>query len=265
MESARPNAVRVRGFAATDAWHQRTLSALQALHQGWWLGWLDNRDLDDLARRQYSRWPRYCDDAYTASGLQDWEAEAVRAHFPAGGALLVGAAGGGREVVALARSGYRIDAFDCVAPLVAYGREALRRLGVSARLELAAPGRVPDGLGRYAGVIVGWGGYMHIPGGNARIAFLRQLRQHVDTGAPLLVSFFTRPGPSRRLDWTHRIARTLRALRRSADAVEYGDTLDRIFDHRFTRGEVEQELSAAGFALVSYAETPYGHAVGHAV
>ncbi len=265
MTSDGGGAGRVRLFIRADEWQRRGVAALQALHQGGWLGWLDHRDLDDLARRQYARWPRYRDDTYNTSGLTRWEADVVRAHFPAEGALLVGAAGGGREALALARSGYRVDAFDCVEPLVAYARETLSRLGVPVRLELAPPGGVPEGLGRHVGAIVGWGGYMHIPGRGARIAFLRGLRRHVDAGAPLLVSFFTRAGPSRRLDWTLRIARTLRRLRRSPDVVEYGDTLDRTFDHLFTKDEIAQEMAAADFALVSYAETPYGHAVGRAL
>lgn len=265
MTSDGGGAGRVRLFIRADEWQRRGAAALQALHQGWWLGWLDHRDLDDLARRQYARWPRYRDDTYNTSGLTRWEADAVRAHFPAEGAILVAAAGGGREVVALARLGYRVEGFDCVEALVACGRETLMRFGVNARLELAPPGGIPEGLGHHVGAIVGWGGYMHIPGRGARIAFLRGLRRHVDAGAPLLVSFFTRTGPSRRLVWTQRIARALRRLRRSPDPVEYGDTLDRTFDHLFTEDEIAQEMKAADFALVSYAETPYGHAVGRAV
>ena len=88
--------------------------------------------------------------------------------------------------------------------------------------------------------------------------------KHVDAGAPLLVSFFTRGDDSRRLRLTYRIARILRRIRRSNDKVEIGDTLDGTFDHHFTRDEVEKELAAAGFELVVYSATPYGHAVARA-
>ena len=257
--------VRARAYAEVDATQRRILAALQVIHQGWWLGMLDSRHLDFLAGLQYPRWRQYSDDAYNASGLKGWEAAAVADHFPKVGALLVGAAGGGREVVALTRLGYRVDSFDCVEALVTYSRGALQRMGTTARVHLARPGQVPDGLDHYAGTIVGWGGYMHIPGRAHRIAFLQALRRHVDAGAPLLVSFFTRPGPSRRLDWVWRIARAMRWVRRSRDLVEYGDTLDGTFDHLFTRDEVEQEMAAAGYELVAYAEAPYGHAVGRAV
>jgi hypothetical protein len=52
---------------------------------------------------------------------------------------------------------------------------------------------------------------------------------------------------------------------RSPDPVEYGDTLDGTFDHLFTKDEISAEMCAAGFELVLYAESPYGHAVGRAV
>jgi hypothetical protein len=241
------------------------LAAVQSLHQGCWLGFLDYHHLNLLPALQYPRWHQYSDDAYNASGLLDWEARAIRDYFPASGSLLVAAAGGGRESDALVRLGYGVDAFDCVDALVEYSRGFLQRQETSARVYLSRPGEIPDDLGRYAGLIVGWGGYMHIPGCGNRIAFLRALRQQVDIGAPLLISFFTRSGPSRRLEWTYRIARTLRRLLRSPDAVEYGDTLDGTFDHLFTKDEVTAEMASAGFELVLYAESPYGHAVGRAV
>jgi hypothetical protein len=55
----------------------------------------------------------------------------------------------------------------------------------------------------------------------------------------------------------------LRRLRR-AERVEPGDVLVPNFTHWFTRREVEAELAAAGFSLVHFATSPYGHAVGRA-
>lgn len=265
-KSAGPSVrLRARAYAAAAVAHGRILAAMRVLHEGWWLGILADDDFDALAGIQYTRWPHYRDDDYNASGLKEWEARAIRDHFPGKGALLVGAAGGGREVVALARLGYRVDAFDCVEPLVEYCRCALARFGTVARVIGAPPGEVPAGLHHYDGLIVGWGGYMHIPGRARRVAFLQALRRHVDAGAPLLLSFFTRSESARGLLWTYRIARVLRRLRRSADTVEIGDTIDGTFDHHFTRKEVEGELTAGGFELVAHSESPYGHAVARAV
>ena len=53
-------------------------------------------------------------------GLFAWEREAL-AHpaFPRGGRLLLGGAGGGRELVALAAMGYTVDAFEPAGALLA--------------------------------------------------------------------------------------------------------------------------------------------------
>ena len=255
---------RVRVFAVADSAFRFTVSGLRALHQGFWLGALDHRDLDALAELQYSRWTQYRSDDHNLSGLRDWELAALTTYFPGHGSLLVAAAGGGREVFSLSGMGYDVDAFDCAAALVEHCREQLRRQGIEARVQRAAPSQVPGNLGRYAGIVIGWGGYMHIAGRSRRIAFLQALRQHADESAPLLLSFFTRGGASRQLEWTHRIARRVRALRFSPDEVELGDTLEGTFDHLFTEADLQSELSAGGFELVDYRESPYGHAVARA-
>ena len=255
---------RARAFAAADSVFRFAISGLRALHQGLWLGLLDHRALDSLAEFQYSHWDQYRSDDHNHSGLRDWELKALTTYFPGQGPLLVAAAGGGREVLALSGMGYEVDAFDCAAPLVEHCREQLRRQGITARVQRAAPSEVPGNLDRYTGIVIGWGGYMHIAGRSRRVAFLRSLREHVDERAPLLLSFFTRGGASRQLEWTHRIARRIRKLRRSPDEVELGDTLDGTFDHLFTETDLRLELSAGGFTLVDYRESPYGHAVARA-
>ncbi|KAF0242995.1 MAG: hypothetical protein FD180_3623 [Planctomycetota bacterium] len=256
--------LRGRVYAATSAVWRLAIAAFFSLRQGAWLGLMDNRHLNGLSTHFYTGRKQWRDDAHNASGLFPWEERVVREYFPPAGTLLVGASGGGREAAALAKRGYQVDAFDCVPALVDYSRAWLKQQGGEVRIFSAGPGQIPEGLGRYAGVIVGWGGYMHIPGHSNRIAFLKALRACVDSGAPILLSFFARHGPSRRLDLIHRIARILRAIRFSRDQVEYGDMLDGTFDHWFTRDEVAGEMAAAGFELALYEEAPYGHAVGRA-
>ena len=55
---------------------------------------------------------------WVAEGLHPFEEQAILRHFPPPpGAVLVGAAGAGREALALARQGYRVVAFEPVRPL----------------------------------------------------------------------------------------------------------------------------------------------------
>ncbi|MDD4932949.1 MAG: hypothetical protein PHO89_05720 [Methylacidiphilaceae bacterium] len=236
------------------------------LQQGLWLGLLDGRHFDELGRLQYARWEKYSDDRYNLSGLQPWEEQALAAYFRSGSSLLVAAAGGGREPVALARMGYRVDGFDSTPELVENYRRLMARERLPGKVCSAESGAVPDDIDpRYDGLLIGWGGYMHIPGRRNRVRFLNALRRHVAPGAPLLLSFFCRSERSRRMDAIYAVARCLRRLRRSPHPVEYGDGLAGTFDHYFTESEIRAELAEGGFELLDYRETPYGHAVGRAV
>ncbi|VVM08415.1 partial 2-polyprenyl-6-hydroxyphenyl methylase / 3-demethylubiquinone-9 3-methyltransferase, partial [Methylacidimicrobium cyclopophantes] len=210
------SSLRPRWYAGWDYCFRRFSIGLDALQQGLWLGFLDNRQLDELGRLQYARWEKYTRDEYNLSGLQTWEVQALFTHFPAGSAILVAAAGGGREPVALARLGFRVDGFDSTPELVENYRKLMAREGFPGDVYLAEAGSVPGAIQkRYDGLLIGWGGYMHIPGRKNRIDFLRSLRQHADPGAPLLLSFFCRGERSQRHDWICAIALRIRRLRRS--------------------------------------------------
>jgi len=244
----------------------RILEALAAvsrgLHGALCLGWFDREDLAAATALAYGRWSRYADPEYNVSGLNSWEVGALERHFAGCRRLLVAGAGGGRECVALARRGLEVVGFDCSPSLVRHASSLLKELGLGATVVLADPDGVPSGLPVFDGVVVGWGAYMHIPGRGSRIEFLRRLREHVKDGGPILLSFFTRPERSRPLLWTWRIARAVRRLRGSRFAVELGDSLRDTFDHHLTEGEVRGELAEAGFEMLRFAASPYGHAVG---
>ena len=252
-------------FYVVDRWVARLLKALQAIHQGFWLGLLDREALHRLAEIQYLAWEQYQSQDYNLSGLWWWEEAALDRYFSECRSVLLGAAGGGREIVGLSRRGIQVDAFEPCPGLVESCQEFLTSEGIAARAILSPPDRVPDQFGTYDGLIMGWGGYMHIAGRQTRIQFLKQFRRHVRAGGPILLSFFTRGGESQQLSWIFKIAQFIRPLFRNDEAVELGDTLFGTFDHYFTQEEIKRELEASGFQLEYYSEKPYGHAVGRAV
>ncbi len=262
-ESTHDNPWRVRLFPAVDRGLTTAFKALNAIHRGIWLGLLDRNSLHRITARQYERWTKYQRDDYNRSGLRTWEEGAIESFFGDCGSVLVAAAGGGREMIALAKRGIRVDGFDCSQKLVESSRCRLATAAPGSRLVLAAPDEVPKQLGRYDGAVFGWGGYTHIPGSATRTAMLRDLKSRLRPEAPILLSFFTRSKANRQLGWTCRIANAVRRLRR-CESVELGDTLDRTFDHFFTRHEVESEMHAGGFDVVSYTDDtpPHGYAVG---
>jgi hypothetical protein len=92
------------------------------------------------------------------------------------------------------------------------------------------------------------------------VAFLRSARAALPEGAPLLLSFFTRPPGARYFATLAATANVVRRARRR-ELAEAGDTIAENFAHRFTRAEVERELALGGFRMVAFAARPYGHAV----
>lgn len=87
--------------------------ALETLHTGVWLGLLDKQAFHQISNQQYQAWDSYQDRDYNLSGLQDWEEKAVERSFRDCRSVLLGAAGGGREIIALSRRQIQLDAFEC--------------------------------------------------------------------------------------------------------------------------------------------------------
>jgi 2-polyprenyl-3-methyl-5-hydroxy-6-metoxy-1,4-benzoquinol methylase len=254
-----------RFFVNWDGLLNRITIVFQAIQQGFWLGLLSNKQLDEIGVLQYAKWSQYVDENYNLSGLQHWEKLVLNQYFQLDSRVVLAAAGGGREAIALARMGYIVDAFDSTPSLALSCKFLVEKLGLAVRVFTIGSGDVPKELTSYAGIIVGWGGYMHIPGARNRVAFLRSLRKHVETGAPLLVSFFHRSDRTKRHTLITPIASVIRRLRGSKEGIEYGDALDGTFDHHFTESEIRRELAEGGFQLSQYYTKPYGHAVAHAV
>jgi len=236
---------------AGSAFAERCAHLVMAVYRGLWLGVLDRDDLvaitqiayDDAAPR--SRWDEL---RYVDSGLHGWEKDFVT-RLSRESRVLVGCAGAGREAFALAREGFAVTGFDCSTTLVdsAHARSAADRASVC--FVRSAPDEAPQ-LGTFDAAIVGWGGYIHIIGRERRIAFLRDIRRQLVAGAPLLVSFLTRPPVSRRFKIAKALADFVRRLR-SHEPIELGDELTHVgtFAHCFTQDEIVAELEAAGFAF----------------
>jgi hypothetical protein len=235
------------------------------LFEAAWLGIFDGEHLNAVTQAFYARTQhRYFDADYNTSGLRDWEGVAVERFFKSCGSVIVTAAGGGREVLALARRGLHVTAFECSPALALAGNAFLAEQGVAATIVLAPPDEVPN-LQTHDGIVVGWGSYMHIAGRAARIAFLRRLRERVVAGGPLLLSFQTRPERAREREAVAGFANVLRRIARHRQPVEIGDELKGWYRHVFTRAEVEAELRAGGFEPAFFSQEGYGHAVGLAI
>ena len=251
-------------------WLSGLLRRLESVLIGFWLGMLSYEDLlivDDMyyvgQGRQHSP-VDYRSAEWNTRGLFGWEQEAVTAHFAPGASLMLLAAGGGREVLALRRLSYAVDAWECQPDLVVAANALLSEEGLEAAVRHAPRDTVPPGDKRYDGAVVGWGAYTHTRGRSARVKLLRDLRKRVRDDSPVLLSFWVR----RSADSSYRVVAAVGNLMRVATGgprIEIGDYLGPNFVHVFEEQEIRSELAAAGFELICYRTKPYGHAVGRAV
>ncbi len=262
-----------RAFAPSRRAFRRSIKGANALFDGVWLGLLGADGLAAVDERFYrSLGARggepaiFAGEGHNASGLSDWESNAIERWFAPGSHVVVTAAGGGREVLALAERGFHVTGYEPNQALVTAGCMLLaeRDLLGSASLELSARDVFPPQAPRCHGVVVGWGSYIHLQGRRRRVSMLSHARARLDPGAPLLVSFWERPPADRYLRVVRGCAAPLRALR-GLPPPELGDSMRDTYVHWFTREEIESELAQAGFALAHYAAEPYAHAVGVAI
>ena len=252
-------------FRRVDQWFNRFVQFVSAVHEGFRLGCLCADDLNALTAGHYQQAREYSSAEHNQRGLFDWEAAVLNRYFQSGSRILVGAAGGGREVLALRRARFQADGFECSTHLVQAADALFDQLREPRGVRLCAPDEVPEGPAIYEGLIVGWSAYTHIPTRKRRVAFLEGLRKRAVQGASILVSFFPRdrsPAYENLVYTTARVSRFL--FRGRKEDSEIGDHLSWCFSHTFTRDEAEAELRAAGFRMVHYSEVGEGHAVGMA-
>lgn len=248
-------------FRHCDRIFNRIQTLQAATHQGIWLGVLDRDSLHEITNVKYASDKMYQATSHTCAGLWNWEREVWDRHFLNCQSVVIAAAGGGREVLALCELGVDVDGFDCCESLIAYGNGILASQGFTTRLELSQPDKFPDHSKTYDGAIVGWGGYTHMMGRDTRVCFLKQLHRHLQPGSPLLVSFRLRTGPRRDLRVIQQLAQTIRCLRGSPQRIELGDTLIDGFTHLFTQEEVSEELGTAGYRVALFGDHGLGFAV----
>ena len=236
-------------------------SVLRACFAGLWLGLLRPETLLDIDRVYYANTAKYTDGSYNRSGLWPWEREMVTRFFGCCQRLLIVGAGGGREVLALTQLGFEARGLECNRKLVEAANLLLAEEKLPPTVQYAPPNTCPDLGTSYDGLVVGWGAYMLIQGRAQRIALLRSMRDQTPPGAPILISFFSRPPSAKRFRIIAAVGNVLRRLL-GRERLELGDDLEPEYVHYFTQEEIAAELREGGFKLVFYNPHPYGHAVG---
>ena len=211
----------------------------------------------------YDRRSRYKMEALNTT-LFAWEAGAVERFFPnAPARVLVGAAGGGRELFALAQRGYQVAGFEPSPELSKVARQrivapALLHLERCSYEDLVAGGTPLEQHAPYDAVILGWGSLSHLGCDTTRRALLQTARRLCPVG-PLLMSWMrTVPTGPRRAG----LRRVLAALGSHRRALDDAYTNHAGFVHTYTEDEIRDLASGAGYevSFISKGES-YPHAV----
>ncbi len=255
--SEAPLARPLRVYLSMSRGLGRLSNGVGALHRALWLGALSEGSLRALTDHHYvstegggGQDVDYFGADFNLSGLRWWERDALDRYFGGCRSVLVGAAGGGREMHALAGRFERVDGFECNDRLAEACRLFLASAGIDARVFDSEPDCLPEGLATYDGAVLGWCALIHVIGRRQRVELLRDFHRHLAPGGPLLLSVVVRDDSvSTRI--THRVANVIRRFL-GRRPVEPGDRLSSTFDHVTTRDEIRAELEEAGFEMVVF-------------
>lgn len=245
------------------------------------LAFVSARTWSDVTRQGCARQARfYRAPAYRATRLFDWERQALEEFFPRPPArLLVGAAGAGREMIALAEQGYEVAGFEPAPALFDALGDHLAEAGRSAAIALASyedlvaaldgrgPGEAPESLRalcegqRYDGAVLGFGSLSYVVEAHTRADLLRVVAR-LCVGGPVLLSFEQHEEASGRLARWRRRLRGLLARLPGSRPLTSGDRLgDLGFEHAFTPAEIEELARPCGYRVARFASDSYPHAV----
>jgi len=234
-----------------------------------------DQDWLELAGLLFERTTRYRHGSeHNESGLFAFERAAIELAFPKPpAAILVGACGGGREILGLLERGYRIAAaYDPVDSFIESLRADPRLREIKDRISVGSHQRIEslpfltqpsaDGSAIDA-VIVGWGSYTYLRGSPLRVEFLGKLRRLCPRG-PVLLSVFAEMGSEPERPARLR-ARLRRLLGTTPQMAEPGDALNlgqgRV--HYFTEAGFRAEAAEAGYRVDHWQEHDFGAA--HAI
>ena len=268
----------VRALLTADFVADRTMNVLASVRDEALLAWIPPEHRPSLTAAVYADLPTYLPGGKRfKSGLFSWEARILSTPpFPKSGRILLGAAGAGRELVALVEQGFEVVAFDPCRPFAEAARSIVPR--EKADVVHASYGDLVDaahGRGgvlaplcqgkRFDAVVLGWGSLSHVMPSSSRVELLRAVRE-LAPDAPVLTSFGLVTDP---LAVDAGKGRVRNALRRAFVALGApGTSEDR--DHfltttgffaYLTHDELVKLAWEAEYEVALFEEAPYPHAV----
>jgi hypothetical protein len=273
----------VRAFLAADRLAARAANVREGLRDELFLALIPPSERADLTAALYAEQRTYLPGGHCfQSGLFAWEKRVFDSDlFPKSGRILLGAAGAGRELVALLDRGFRVVAFDPCEAFVNAARRVLASSpehAASSTIIRASYGDLARAATTGAGplaflttapafdaVVLGWGSLSHVLPSSERAALFEALRS-IAPSAPVLASFALEPDSSAPPGSKGRVRDALRRLFAAMGAPgpsEAGDHFypDGGFFSNLSRDEVVAIGFRAGYEVALLEDAPYPHAV----
>ncbi len=240
--------------------------------------WLAPASYDQVTRDAYARAEDYLPGgSIFARGLFEWEREILDGpHFPKRGRVLLAAAGGGRELLALCQRGFEVLAFE-PSPLVEGARQVARGFPHATVVQAsysdliaACEARVGPlasfcAPGTFDAVLLGWGSLIHVTEPQLQLEILRAARALAPRG-PTLASFALAPPPGSARGRSDRLRSALRSAFRPLGAhppppsgVTYSPSGGVLYT--FHRDELLQLAARSGFSVERLEAYPFPHAL----
>ncbi len=237
---------------------------------------LEPRARSGLTFDAYTRSRGYVDGGeHFVQGLFAWELALLNDdRVPHSGRVLLGAAGGGRELHGLIQRGYEVFAFEPVAPLLKSARAVAggsNAVLVQASYQdlvsraLGKPGALDSLNGHIDLCLLGWGSISHLTEPNAALETFRALRA-IAPEAPVIVSFILlRTGTPDVKGGARKLRRGLRRILEAAGKPRVQTGLRFVtscgFFYEFSRSELTEICALAGYEVARFSELPHPHAL----
>jgi len=222
------------------------------------------------------------EDTYTpggpafAHGLFDWERAALEhPAFPATGHVLLGGAGGGRELLGFLNAGYTVDAFE-PAPGLAEALAGVAAAHPGARTFTAGYTDLVGAVERHRGplaavrgtqydaIVLGWASFTHLTDDHEARSLLDALRSLAPT-APVLLSYLGPDDDGRANGRVEALRGPLRRLlaratgNHAAEGEGFAPGVG--FYRRFRPEQVEALVAETGYGCALHRTEPYPHAL----
>lgn len=246
---------------------------LESLHSAIFMGLIDNQVFQKFDVYPYGDW----EGAFEVSEdggdpVADWLTECAARDLSIGDRILVVGAGGGKELLHLARAGFQVRGVDFDERLVERTQTLLNTAegGQSVSLDLAGRFEIPGEESSYDAIFLPRYFFSYIHGREERVRFLTEAGKKLKSGGIVGVDYFLRMeerGSSGALAFTLQVPITnfLRMIRgRGSERIEEGDHLDPsvpLFHHHFVGEEIASEFAAANFSIKEQGQTWSGWTV----